>query len=59
MEELEKVLKKYNFNYETVKNLYSDLLDIYLKTKDQKIKNIANTLSSAMFEFKKYYIENN
>ena len=53
------ILKKYNFNYETVKNLYSDLLDIYLKTKDQKIKNIANTLSSAMFEFKKYYIENN
>lgn len=58
MEEINNILKKYNLDDKTTTELYADLLEINIRGKDQKTKNIAGILKSAIFEFKKYYIEN-
>ena len=58
MEEINEILKKHGLTDKKTIELYADLSTLWLKTKDQKTKNIAQVLSSAIFEFKKYYIEN-
>lgn len=58
MEEINEILKKHGLTDKKTIELYADLSLLWLKTKDQKTKNIAQVLSSAIFEIKKYYIEN-
>jgi hypothetical protein len=58
MKEINEILQKHGLTDKKTIELYADLSTLWLKTKDQKTKNIAQVLSSAIFEFKKYYIEN-
>ena len=51
------ILQKNNLNYENVKNIYDSLQDLYLKETDIKTKDITRVLSSAIFEFKNFYID--
>lgn len=56
MNEIIKILEKHGLTYEKTANIYNDLENLYLK--NDKYKKDAGFLSSAIFEFKKYHIEN-
>lgn len=58
MEKINEILQKHGLTDKKTIELYADLSLLWLKTNDPKEKDIARLLASAMFEFKKYYIEN-
>lgn len=56
MNEIIKILEKHGLTYEKTANIYNDLENLYLK--NDEYKKDAGFLSSAIFEFKNYYIRN-
>ena len=50
------VLQKNGLDYGTATKIYNNLQDIYLKETDEKTKDRARVLSSAIFEIKSFYI---
>lgn len=58
MKKINEILQKHGLTDEKTIELYAELSLLWLKTNDPKEKDIARVLSSAIFEIKKYYIEN-